>query len=680
MGAAGGGEEEKIGMSCLQMTRPLTADLNIRSLAIAIGTVIAFWVSPLYAQSDFYQSPPSLMLDVENGILPRIENRLPQTPLIVQPNERLGRHGGIWRLGMKGDNDRAMVYRTIGYEHLVRWDPGWTRVVPNVALSYTVNDNATEFIFRLRPGLKWSDGQPFTADDIMFWYDAVLSNEALTPNPISQYVVNGKLASVTKITDYSVRFEFSAPHGLFLKTLASGRDSGGPVDFPRHYLERFHKDYNPDGIAAEVAKAGAKDWVELFLLKSADDRIPKGLSHLMRQSIKLKFVQKEFEPWPTLNGWVIDGVENDAPDKIVASRNPYYFKIDPAGKQLPYLDRVEYHTFKGRDPIRAMALAGQIGMQARRLTDPKSQTIVTSPNAGDKFRLFSLIATETNDIPLALNLSHPDLAKRTLFNKLEFRVALSHAIDRESIIEKIYNGSGQPYQVGPRPESRFYHEKLATQYLKYDLSESARLLDSIGITKGGDGLRLRADGTAVEFKMLVREDQPHKQAAMSMILETWRALGLKVDMEILPRADMEVRIKSNNFDASFTISDGGLQPDLAPQAYMAWSSESAFGIGWFNWFVNSNSPKAVEPADWAKEQMALYRKLLASGDQEVQAGLMRRILEITAKNFPVMGVTLKSEKKGVVGTRFHNVPRAIIASWTYPTPAPVNPSQFFVDP
>ena len=76
-------------------------------------------------------------------------------------------------MSMRGNADRGLIYRTIGYEHLLRWDPVWTRLVPNVAQSYSVNDDATEFTFRLRQGMRWSDGQPFTADDIMFWYECI---------------------------------------------------------------------------------------------------------------------------------------------------------------------------------------------------------------------------------------------------------------------------------------------------------------------------------------------------------------------------------------------------------------------------------------------------------------------------------------------------------------------------
>lgn len=124
-----------------------------------------------------------LAAKVEAGELPPVAERLPRNPVLVDPVERLGRYGGTWRMSMRGNTDRSLVYRTIGYEHLLRGDPAWTRVVPNVAQSLSVNDDATEVTFGLRQGMRWSDGHPFTADDIMFWYEDVLKNPELTPKP-----------------------------------------------------------------------------------------------------------------------------------------------------------------------------------------------------------------------------------------------------------------------------------------------------------------------------------------------------------------------------------------------------------------------------------------------------------------------------------------------------------------
>jgi peptide/nickel transport system substrate-binding protein len=98
---------------------------------------------------------------------------LPAQPLVVKPLEEVGKYGGQWRQAMRGSAD-ILLETTIGYTRLVRWNREWTDVEPEVAEKVEVNANATEYVFTLRSGLKWSDGQPFTADDILFWFDSVL--------------------------------------------------------------------------------------------------------------------------------------------------------------------------------------------------------------------------------------------------------------------------------------------------------------------------------------------------------------------------------------------------------------------------------------------------------------------------------------------------------------------------
>ncbi len=118
--------------------------------AFVAGLSVFLWLGMAQAASGFFKESPLLTAKVETGELPPVAERLPRNPVLVDPVERLGRYGGTWRMGMRGNSDRGLIYRTIGYEHLLRWDPAWTRVVPNVAQSYSVNDDATEFTFVLR--------------------------------------------------------------------------------------------------------------------------------------------------------------------------------------------------------------------------------------------------------------------------------------------------------------------------------------------------------------------------------------------------------------------------------------------------------------------------------------------------------------------------------------------------
>ena len=161
------------------------------------------------------RSPRSSAERVKAGELPPVEERLPDEPLVVEPVERMGIYGGEWRTALLGASDTSWLGRTIGYDNLVRWDVEFEKVIPNVAGSFEASEDAREYTFRLRPGMKWSDGEPFTADDIVFAMNDVLNNEELYPAPLFP-------GEAEKIDDYTVRISLEKPDGLFLKKQAMG--------------------------------------------------------------------------------------------------------------------------------------------------------------------------------------------------------------------------------------------------------------------------------------------------------------------------------------------------------------------------------------------------------------------------------------------------------------------------
>jgi peptide/nickel transport system substrate-binding protein len=163
---------------------------------------------------------PELAAAVERGELPALEQRMPANPMLVQPINELGSYGGTWRNGMVGPQDFRLNY-TIGYENLVRWDLEWHETIPNVAESVDVSEDATSYTFHLREGMRWSDGEPFTADDVVFAYQDVLRNPEIHPGGgYGLFEAAGEMGTVEKIDDVTVRFTFVAPHGLFLDRVA----------------------------------------------------------------------------------------------------------------------------------------------------------------------------------------------------------------------------------------------------------------------------------------------------------------------------------------------------------------------------------------------------------------------------------------------------------------------------
>lgn len=267
---------------------------------------------------------PQFAAMVEAGDLPPLAERLPLNPAVVEPVESLGEYGGIWRTALVGGQDNAWLIRTLSYEHLIRWKPDWSGIEPNIAESFEANSEATEFTFRLREGMKWSDGAPFTADDLVFGYQDIITNEEYQAgNPISNWLKggDGQHPVIEKIDDYTVVYKFSAPHGLFLQHIATP-SGAGLSRFPKHYCSQFHPDYNTENLDELIAEAEATDWVNLMQLNCGG--VP-GTPYDAR------YQNPDF---PVLWAWDIVDAYGEG-TQVIAERNPYYWKVDTEGRQLP---------------------------------------------------------------------------------------------------------------------------------------------------------------------------------------------------------------------------------------------------------------------------------------------------------------------------------------------------------
>jgi peptide/nickel transport system substrate-binding protein len=186
---------------------------------------------PAFGQT--YKESPALAAQISSKALAPIAERLPANPLVVKPLEEVGKYGGTWRQAMRGSAD-ILLETTIGYTRLVRWNREWTDVEPEVAEKVEVNANATEYVFTLRAGLKWSDGVPFTANDILFWFDSVLMDKDITPSVPRWLTSGGKPVTVTKRDDRTVVFTFQSPNGMFLKNMATNLGADIFAGSPAH--------------------------------------------------------------------------------------------------------------------------------------------------------------------------------------------------------------------------------------------------------------------------------------------------------------------------------------------------------------------------------------------------------------------------------------------------------------
>lgn len=607
-----------------------------------------------------YRQAPRLAARVAAGRLPPVEERLPGNPLIVAPVERLGTYGGTWHMAMVASVDQPdflMLVRTLGYENLVRWDPQWKSVLPNLAQSFEVDETATTFTFRLREGLRWSDGVPFTADDILFWYEDIAGHAGLEYEGIPWLTNDDDPAVIEKVDDQTIVFRFQTPQGLLLQHLAHPT-SGRLTLFPRHYMSRFHPRYNPDGLEDLMAAAGVENWTELFRRR-----------------------QWPHPDAPSLHAWQLTTLYHPGQtEEIVAERNPYYWKIDPAGRQLPYIDRVVFAIVRDVDEVVERILRGKVGMQSRYLGSPALQAPLEAHRRGGDYRFFDLIPSGSNRFALSLNLTHRDPVRREIFRNKDVRIGLSLAIDRQEIIEKAYDGGCVPYQVAPRPESPFYHERLARQYTLYDPKRANEHLDRAGYAaRDGEGYRLGPDGRRISLTLDAAAVFHGFSAATQLLRGDWRAVGIDLRIRILDRSEFTRRVHGNLHDALVWGGSGGMDVILSPQHYFPYDLDSTFAVAWVRWYANRADREGEKPSAAARRQMALYDALRATAQPGRQAALMKEILDIAAEEFYVMGICQPVRNFGIAKNNFRNVPKVMPSGWTYPNPAPSNPSQYFIE-
>lgn len=606
---------------------------------------------------------PELAELVAAGTLPAAAERLPLHPVVVTPYEGIGQYGG--EMLDLYDGVRLAEFREYGYENLVRWNVEGTEVIPNIAESWEVNEDGTVYTFHLRAGLRWSDGELFTADDVLFWWEQVETNSAIQANPHEYYVVGGEPMTVTKIDDLTFSFTFSKPNGLLLTNLAA---SYGVriTQFAEHYLSQFSDKLNPDGVKEMMAKDGATEYGPWWTGRVGSYGRPAEYNDPQRPLM---------QPWIPTAPYV--GAE-----RFTFVRNPYYFKVDPACNQLPYIGKRTWTLATDPEVRLLKTLAGEDFLSGRDISQPPNRAVFFDNQEQGNYRFIDVINSDLNLMLLHMKLNHPLAERAEVMLNQDFRIGLSYAMNRQNVIDTVYVGQGIPFQQSPRPESPFYDEARATQYTEYSVEKANAALDKVLPEKDAAGFRLGADGQPFTFNVLVNEGfRPDWVDVMGIVKLNWEAVGVKTNLVVVPDDIWRQRIQEDDVDAYVWAGENGtgLLPlvsagEYIPDAAWGWKAWEAVNIQGQTETANP----VVEPPAEVQEIFQLLNQLKQTVGIDAQTAVMNQILDLSAEQFFTIGLALPQGDYRAVNNTLHNVPDTVISGWLYPGPAPVNFETFYI--
>ena len=298
---------------------------------------------------------------------------------------------------------------------------------------------------------------------------------------------------------------------------------------------------------------------------------------------------------PVIGAWIHENGTNSDITQLTAVRNPYYWKVDPEGNQYPYIDFLQYDVGEDTETLVLKALNGEIDMQDRHIATLNNKAVFFDNMEAGGYTFFDKIPSGMNTMIIAFNLTTEDPVLSEVFNNRDFRVALSHAINRQEIIDVVFVGQGEPYQAAPRPSSPFYNETLAKQYTEYDPDTANQILDEAGFAeRDGDGFRLGPDGNRISFAVEVHTVAADRIDMLELVQGYWADVGIDMQVEVEDRSILYDRKEANEHQAVVWGGDGGLEIFLEPRWYFPFSNESNFAMLWNFWF--NGDARGVEPA------------------------------------------------------------------------------------
>jgi len=615
-----------------------------------------------------YKEAPMLAELVKQGKLPPVDQRLPEKPIVVEAAE-IGQYGGVWRRGFLGPSDFNGIARVI-YDALVVFSPDGGSVVNKYIESVTPSADYKSWTVKLPKGAKWSNGDPFTSDDIMFWHKDVLQNKDLMPSlPGWMQNKDGSLADMKQIDAVTVQWNYKEVHTTFLFELANAEygDKNVPCFLPSKFLKQFHASYaKKEDLDKAVADAKLKTWAELFRLKISPYETPER---------------------PGMAAWVAAPGSRMSDQIFRLVRNPYFVGVDKAGNQLPYLDEVQLKFFADTGALNLAAIAGELDQQERHVNLVNFPVLKETSQKTGKYNIYLWSSLGGADADIIFNQTYtkdPEIGK-LLANK-DFRIAMSYAINRKQIQESAFLGTGEPRQPVPKKGHPYYPgDEYAYKYIEHNPTLAGQMLDKLGLDKkDSEGFRLLPNGKRATIELSVVPVFGPWPDIAQLIARDFKNVGIQLIVQIRERALHFSLRESNDLMAEMWNQDTAGFPFTGSTKYDVRSGiygNITYGPLWYNW-VKTGGKEGIEPPEYMKKMMQLVDHAKTVGPAE-QAKDAQEIMKIWVDNMVeigTVGLTATDQGVAVVNAKMKNVPQNLTKDWPLRSPGNGRPETWFYAP
>jgi len=633
-------EKEKVVKETVEVEKVVKETVVVEKEKVVKETIVVekeVMVTPVPTPSQSSEAP-MLADKTTAGDLPPVDERIPAEPMVLEPFESIGKYGGsLVQLAPDPTGQDAGFGSSNSANSVATRSYDLRTIIPNVCKSWKLSDDYTEIVFELRKGMRWSDGAPFTTDDVRFWYEDGLLNEELTPTINKKWKPGGEVMELVVDDDYTFRLRFAVPYPIIIDYLP-----GSGFWSAKHFLKEFHINYNPE--AVEIAKSEGFDlWIESYGFHAQTGNLQQDIDN------------------PVLLPWMWESQASNG-DRFWV-RNPYFWEIDTEGNQLPYPDYHERWVVGNLEVLTAKVIAGEGTHASWYLTLPDFPLFKENEDKGN-YTAGLYPDSRASEYGLAFNYGHKDLYLRELFNDLRWRMAMSHAMNRDEMNELRFAGTGVARQPIADPGASFYEEGIDQYYVEYDPDLANELLDEIGLPwDANQEWRTRADGSPLNLTLEFWAGKSNVAEISELIKGYWAKVGINVTLKPEEKNFYQERLVANETDMGNWAIGGGSEvysrqnEPIRWRPPWHWMTTPLGGPSWRQW-LDSDGEEGLEPPEIIKELWDLTLQWLAEPNgTERYMELGKRIFQINAENCWLLGTVGLVPRVAVIKNTVRNAPK-----------------------